>query len=69
MSVDFVIGLLFVHDCLLHDFSFLALLIVACVSGARVYPLTFESLVLVDPSSWIAYVVWESFPTVYLRPS
>ena len=47
----------------------LAWLLAAYVCGARVYPLTSESLVLVDYSSLIAYVVWESFPTVYLRPS
>ena len=33
------------------------------------YPPISESLVLVDYSSWIAYVAWESFPIVRLRPS
>ena len=54
MCVDFVIGFLFVHDCLLHDCSFPARLLAACVCGACVYPLTSESLVLVDYSSLIA---------------
>ena len=46
-----------------------ACLLAACVCGACVYPLTSESQVLVGHSSWIAYVAWELFPTVYLRPS
>ena len=55
MCVDFVIGLLFVHDCLLHDCSFPCMTaLFFCVCGARLYPLVFVSLVLVDYSSLIA---------------
>ena len=47
----------------------LAWLFSACVCGARLYPLISELLVLVDYSSLIDWVVWESFPTVCLWPS
>ena len=64
-----VIGYLFVHDCLLHDCSFPCMTAYCLCLGACVYPLISESLVLVDYSSQIAYVTWESFPIVRLQPS
>ena len=58
LCVYSLIGLLFAHDQLLHDYPLSCMTDwFVCVYGARVYPLTSESLVLVDYSSLIAYVV------------
>ena len=54
--------------CCMTDLS-LAWLLVVCVCGTRLYPLISESLVLVDYSLLVSWIVWESLPTVCLRPS
>ena len=68
LCVEFMVGQLFVHDYLLHDSLSLAWLLVACRYGTHMYPLTPRFLVLVDYPSLVSRVVWESFPTVCLRP-
>ena len=68
LCVDFVVGQLFAHECLLHDSLSLTRLLVACLFGMHVYPLTSGSLVLVDCLSLVSRVAWESFQIVCLQP-
>ena len=49
LCVYSVVGLLFAHDCLVHDYPLSSMTTrFVCVYGARLYPLVSESLVLVD---------------------
>ena len=54
LCVDFVVGQLFAHECLMHDSLSFARLLVVCLCGMHMYPLTSEFLVLVDYPSLVS---------------